>query len=278
MFCLNNKGMISFPNCKINLGLRVTEKRPDGFHNIESCFYPVQWQEVVEIIEHKELKFTASGIPVPDDEKGNLCVQVWKALNKRYQIPKVHIHLHKTIPIGAGLGGGSSDAAFTLKLLNEKFQLKLSDDSMEEIIKPLGSDCAFFIRNKPVIAINKGDEFISTGLSLKGKWILLVYPGIHISTKEAYSGIKPKKSIASLSHILEKDIEDWKFHLQNDFEEHLFVSYPVLETIKNSFYKSGAVYASMTGSGSCLYGIFNTEPDIEPFYNQDYIIKKTLLE
>lgn len=256
----------------------MTEKRPDGFHNIESCFYPVRWQEIVEIIENKELKFSSSGIHIPGDDKNNLCLQVWKELNKKFQIPKVHIHLHKSIPIGAGLGGGSADAAFTLKLLNEKFQLNLSDQAMEEIVKPLGSDCAFFIRNKPVVAINKGDEFISTKLSLKGKWILLVYPGIHISTKEAYAGIKPTRPSNSLISILEQGIEDWRFQLQNDFEEHLFESYPVLKSIKNGLYNSGAVYASMTGSGSCLYGVFHTEPDLEPFNNQEYIIKKTLLD
>lgn len=278
MFCLNFKGMISFPNCKINLGLRVTEKRPDGFHNIESCFYPVQWQEIVEIIEHKDLKFTSSGIDIPGDEKNNLCIQVWNELNKKFQIPKVHIHLHKTIPIGAGLGGGSADAAFTLKLLNEKFKLKLSVPAMEEIVKPLGSDCAFFVQNKPVIAINKGDEFLPTRLSLKNKWILLVYPGIHISTREAYSGIRPTKSTTPLIDIIEKDLETWKFNLQNDFEQHLFNKYPVLETVKNSLYKSGAVYASMTGSGSCLFGIFHTEPDTGPFNKQEFFIKKTLLD
>lgn len=269
--------MISFPNCKINLGLRITEKRSDGFHSIESCFYPVEWNDILEIIPSPELRFTSSGITIPGDPDQNLCMQVWQLLHLRFDIPAVHIHLHKAIPIGAGLGGGSSDAAFALKTLDRLFDLGLSDDDKEELLRPLGSDCAFFVRNRPVIAVGKGDLFAEVQLNLAGKWIVLVYPGIHISTKEAYSLVKPAFPSESLRDLLEDDIDNWKGRLENDFEKHLFFNYPVLDHVKNKLYNYGAVYASMTGSGSCLYGLFDEEPDCRHFEESGFVVKKILL-
>jgi len=277
LFCQLNFAMISFPTCKINLGLRITEKRADGFHNLESCFYPVQWQEMVEVIKHTELKFTTTGIPIPHSLKGNLCIQVWEKVHQLYAIDPVHIHLHKAIPIGAGLGGGSADAAFTLKTLNQLFELKISEDEMEDILKPLGSDCAFFVRNKPIIAFGKGDQFRPTTLSLKGKWIVLVYPNIHISTKEAYAGIIPKHVEINIDEIIKSDWRHWKDLLKNDFEDHLFIKYPELEKLKNNLYHSGAVYASMTGSGSCVYGLYEHEPTFD-MINTGYLLKKAILD
>jgi 4-diphosphocytidyl-2-C-methyl-D-erythritol kinase len=269
--------MISFPTCKINLGLRITEKRSDGFHNLESCFYPIQWKDMVEVIKSPVLKFTHTGIPIPNDPKGNLCLQVWEKLHTLYSINPVHIHLHKTIPIGAGLGGGSADAAFTLKTLNQLFELKISEDEMEDILKPLGSDCAFFVRNKPVLAFGKGDEFRQTALSLKGKWIILVQPNIHVSTAEAYAGIRPKFPETKINEVISMDWTQWKYYLKNDFENHLFEKYPELIEIKKNLYHSGAVYASMTGSGSCMYGLFDQEPNIK-LTNTGHIIKKALMD
>jgi 4-diphosphocytidyl-2-C-methyl-D-erythritol kinase len=269
--------MIVFPNAKINLGLFITEKRPDGFHNIESCFYPVPWNDVLEVSEGIHTSFSSSGIPVPGDEKDNLCLKAWENVHQEYGIPPVHIHLHKVIPIGAGMGGGSSDAAFTVKALNELFGLGLTEEKMEDLVRPLGSDCAFFIKNKPVLAVEKGDRFQDIPVFLSGFWGILVYPDLHISTKEAYSGIVPGTPAVSIREILtQKDRMEWKNLLINDFERHLFEKYPVLSDVKKELYNSGAVYASMTGSGSCVYGIFEKEPSTLKFENLSFSVKKFL--
>jgi 4-diphosphocytidyl-2-C-methyl-D-erythritol kinase len=169
--------MVSFPNGKINLGLHVVAKRPDGYHNIESCFYPVGWSDVLEIIEAPELRFTSSGLPIPGDAAQNLCLKAYAALKRDFDLPPVHIHLHKVIPIGAGLGGGSADCAFTVKILNEKFALGLTPAQMEDYVRPLGSDCAFFIQNKPLYCYEKGDRFAEIEVDLKGYFIVLINPG-----------------------------------------------------------------------------------------------------
>ncbi len=248
--------MLLFPNAKINLGLHITEKRTDGFHNLQTCFYPVNWLDALELIEVAALQFTSSGIEIPGAMEDNLCAKVYYAVKERYNIPPVHMHLHKNIPIGAGLGGGSADAAFTLKALNRKFGLELSDDEMEDLVKPLGSDCAFFIKNKPVFAYGKGDEFESIDLSLKGYYIALVYPAILIATKEAYSGVVPQKPAVPLKLVLQQDMSKWKDLLINDFEKTVFKNHSDLSAIKQQLYNAGAIYASMSGSGSCMYGIF----------------------
>jgi 4-diphosphocytidyl-2-C-methyl-D-erythritol kinase len=241
--------MVSFPNAKINLGLHITEKRPDGYHNLESCFYPVPWKDVLEILPAKQFRFTSSGIDIPGKSNDNLCIKIYEVLAKEFKLPPVEIYLHKNIPIGAGLGGGSADAAFTIKTLNTLFNLNLSDDAMEEYMRPLGSDCAFFIKNKAVLAYEKGDRFKEQSVNLSGKSILIVYPGIHISSKEAYAGIKPAKPALPLKEVL-KDFSSWKAHLTNNFEMELFIRHPELKIIKDQLYKLGALYASMSGSGS----------------------------
>ncbi|MFN6946152.1 MAG: 4-(cytidine 5'-diphospho)-2-C-methyl-D-erythritol kinase, partial [Cytophagaceae bacterium] len=184
--------MISFPNAKINLGLYITEKRKDGFHSIETCFYPIPLCDALEILPSKSTLFTSSGIDIPGSAKGNLCLQAYELLKKDFDLPSVHIHLHKNIPIGAGLGGGSSDGAYTIKTLNKLFKLNLREDRMAEYAGKLGSDCPFFIYNNPLIARGKGDEFSSTSIQLSGKYMILVYPDVHISTAEAYAGVKPE--------------------------------------------------------------------------------------
>ena len=248
--------MLLFPNAKINLGLHITEKRTDGFHNLQTCFYPVNWLDALELIEAPTLQVTSSGIEIPGTMEDNLCAKVYYAVKERYNIPPVHMHLHKNIPIGAGLGGGSADAAFTLKALNKKFGLELSDNEMEDLVKPLGSDCAFFIKNQPVLAYGKGDEFEAINLSLKGYYIALVYPAMLIATKEAYSGVVPQEPAVPLKQVLQQDISNWKNHLINDFEKTVFKNHPALADIKQQLYNAGALYASMSGSGSCIYGIF----------------------
>ena len=254
--------MLVFPNAKINLGLNIIKKRQDGYHELETCFYPVQWQEALEVVESDKTTVSVSGIEVPDDGD-NIVLKAYQLLKSAYDLPPVHIHLHKIIPIGAGLGGGSADAAFTLALLNNLFSLGLNEKELMKYAVNLGADCAFFIKNKPMLAIGIGEQLAEVEISLEGKFILLAYPGIHISTKQAYSNIMPEQPKMRIRQILaEKEISEWKYFLNNDFEATLFERYPILMEIKQQLYDSGAIYASMSGSGSCMYGIFEDNPQI----------------
>ena len=259
-----NSLMLTFPNAKINIGLNIIEKRADGFHNIESVFYPVEWCDVLEIIPspENEVKFQSSGLAIPGNESSNLCLKAWNLLQSRISAPPI-IHLHKVIPMGAGLGGGSADGAFTLKMLNEVYDLKLSNDELKDFARKLGSDCAFFIENRPVFCYDKGDQFEDFSLDLKGKYVVLVNPDIHISTAEAYSGVTPRKPEVSLKDALKQPISTWREIIKNDFEEKLLLKYPTIADVKTSLYQSGAMYASMTGSGSTVYGIFDSEINIK---------------
>jgi 4-diphosphocytidyl-2-C-methyl-D-erythritol kinase len=255
--------LITFPSCKINLGLRITEKRTDGFHNLQSCFYPVSWGDVLEIIPADEFSFSSSGLVVPGDNQNNLCVKAYNLLKAGFDLSPVQMHLHKLAPIGAGLGGGSADAAFVLKLLNEHFGLGLSVSQLEDYARQLGSDCAFFIQNRPLYCVEKGDAFSEISVDLKGYYILLVYPNLAISTAEAYAGVKPHQPEVTLFEQLKMPIDTWRNTVHNDFEDSLFPKYPILPEIKQQLYDAGAVYASMSGSGSTVYGIFNA-PIIVP--------------
>lgn len=252
--------MVVFPNAKINIGLNVVEKRPDDFHNIESVFYPVfdlyDVLEVVENLDNNQVIFTSTGINIPGKEEGNLCVKAYQLITTDYNLPPVKIHLHKVIPIGAGLGGGSSDAAFMIKALDKLFDLNLSIHQMQNYARQLGSDCAFFIENKPVYAFNKGDEFESIDVDLSDYEIKISYPDIHISTVEAYNGIVPNISKYNLRETIIQPIESWKNTIQNDFEASVFPSYPEIKQLKADMYQNGAKYAAMTGSGSAVYGVF----------------------
>ncbi|MFT4032574.1 MAG: 4-(cytidine 5'-diphospho)-2-C-methyl-D-erythritol kinase [Siphonobacter sp.] len=248
--------MVSFPNAKINIGLSITEKRPDGYHNLESVFVPVGWSDVLEILPATQTSFKSTGISIPGNHADNLCLKAYTLLSRDFELPAVSIHLHKVVPIGAGLGGGSSDAAFTLKMLNDLFELNLSAGQLENYARLLGSDCAFFIKNKVTFCFGKGDEFSEISFNLAGKSILLVYPDIHSSTAEAYSGIIPKKTAVPLQKALAEPIINWKHTVHNDFEESLFPKHPFLAQIKKNLYQAGASYASLSGSGSTVYGIF----------------------
>jgi 4-diphosphocytidyl-2-C-methyl-D-erythritol kinase len=258
--------MITFPNAKINLGLNVLGKRADGFHNIETVFYPVQWCDVLEMIPDHEAKkntsFKTSGIKMYNVNKENLCLLAYHLLAEKYNLPPVKIHLHKIIPVGAGLGGGSSDAAFSLVMLNNLFDLKLTDEQLQDYATKLGSDCSFFIHNKPVFASGKGNEFEEIKLSLKNYFIILVKPKVHISTVKAYQHIIPKKPVASLKELIRQPITKWKETIQNDFEESIFKEFAVIRNCKSKLYNHGAVYASMSGSGSSVFGIFKEEKDL----------------
>ncbi|MVM29579.1 4-(cytidine 5'-diphospho)-2-C-methyl-D-erythritol kinase [Spirosoma sp. HMF4905] len=249
--------MLTFPSCKINLGLRITEKRADGFHNLQSCFYPVSWGDIVEIIPADEFTFGSSGLAIPGDSQHNLCVKAYNLLKADFDLPFVQMHLHKLVPIGAGLGGGSADAAFVLKSLNEQFGLALGVSTLEDYARLLGSDCAFFIQNRPLYCVEKGDVFSEISVDLKGYHLVLVYPNLAISTAEAYAGVKPHQPTIPLIEQLQMPIGTWRDWVHNDFEDSLFPKYPVLAEIKQQLYDAGAVYASMSGSGSTVYGIFN---------------------
>lgn len=251
--------MIAFPNCKINIGLNIINKRDDGFHNLESIFYPVVLCDILEITENKNNKPTQiinTGLVIDCPLEKNLCYKAYQLLKKDFDLPEVTIHLHKIIPFGAGLGGGSSDAAFTITNLNSLFKLKLSNEKMREYAAILGSDCAFFIENKAAIATGRGEILHPIELDLSQYSIVLIKPNIHISTAEAYGGVKPSTPNYNLQSAINQPITEWKKSIKNDFEKHLFEKHPELSTIKEKLYKSGALYAAMSGSGSTVYGIF----------------------
>lgn len=252
--------MISFPTAKINLGLRILRKRPDGYHDISSLFLPIPLHDALEVVEAGEFTFDASGLPIPGKQDDNLCIKAYELLRADFGLPPAAIYLHKVIPMGGGLGGGSSDAAFFLKMLNEKFGLDLPEASLEAYAARLGSDCPFFIRNKAAIASGTGVELQPVDFSLNGYHLLLLFPGLHVGTKEAYAGVKPRESGERLEDIISSLISTWKHRLINDFEASIFPRYPLLGDLKEKLYQQGAVYASMTGSGSTLYGIFEEEP------------------
>ncbi|HXH99976.1 MAG TPA: 4-(cytidine 5'-diphospho)-2-C-methyl-D-erythritol kinase [Sphingobacteriaceae bacterium] len=254
--------MVAFPNAKINIGLNITDRRPDGYHNLESIFYPVSVRDVVEVIEAPYLQFTASGLDIPGSLADNLCMKAFTLIAKDYDLSPVHIHLHKHIPIGAGLGGGSADAAFFIRLLSDKFNLGLTDEQMEGYSRTLGADCAFFIRNKPVFACGRGDEFKSVDLDLSNYFVVLVMPDVQISTSEAYRGVKPTKPQTSLSELIHLPVAEWKNQIKNDFEPTIFKNHPSIRGVKAGLYEAGALYASMSGSGSSVYGIFKEKMEL----------------
>lgn len=278
-FC---KKMITFPNAKINIGLNIIEKRPDNFHNIESVFYPIQLRDALEVIENGEkgaegVSFTSSGIEIPGNPADNLCNKAYQLIRNDYVLPPVKIHLHKHIPIGAGLGGGSADAAFFIKLLNEQFELGLSWGEMHHYARQLGSDCSFFITNRPAFAEGKGDTYESINLGLSNYFIVLVYPNIHVNTGTAYSLVTPAKPARSLeTDILELPIEQWKNHIHNDFEKSVFAAHPKLKTIKEKLYTEGAVYAAMSGSGSTIYGLFKESTNLKVEFKDAFVWESKL--
>ncbi|MFO7924952.1 MAG: 4-(cytidine 5'-diphospho)-2-C-methyl-D-erythritol kinase [Bacteroidales bacterium] len=265
--------MIYFPNAKINIGLQITGKREDGYHNIETVFYPVGLSDIVEIIPEPDKSvshngFVNTGYRIDSGESGNLCLRAWSEMNKIRSLPFVRIHLHKIIPVGAGLGGGSSDAAFMLRGLNDLFELDLSLQELIFHAGNLGSDCPFFIYNEPVIARERGDVFESLDLDLSGLCIIIVHPGINISSARAYSKINVGRHSAPLSEIVTTDISRWQGNIINDFEHVLFDDYPVIRNIRDRLISAGAVYSSMTGSGSAVYGLFEHETDTGIFKNE----------
>lgn len=261
--------MVSFPPCKINLGLYILNRRADGYHNISTCFYPVPWTDILEIIPSDTMSFSRTGLSIPGED--NLCIKAYQLLKKDFDLPPVKIHLHKIIPIGAGLGGGSSDAAHMLRLLNSIFKLSLSSDQLKQYAARLGSDCSFFVEDRPMLGTGKGEILEPIELSLKKYYLVLIKPPIHVSTREAYSGICPQQPTNKLSEVIQLPVREWKNSLKNDFEESVFNKYPAIEKIKIKLYSHGAVYASMSGSGSSVFGLFEKSILLrEKFIGLDY--------
>jgi len=254
--------MVTFPPCKINLGLHVIEKRPDGFHNLETCFYPVQWTDILEIVKADRFAFSSTGNPIPGASDQNLCIKAYHLLARNYNLSPVLIHLHKILPIGAGLGGGSADAAYTIRLLNEIFALNLSSQEMMLYAAQLGSDCAFFIQNSPMLGKGRGEVLSDIAVDLRGKFLVLVNPNIHVSTAEAYAGVRPAHPGYNIPDILTRPITEWRDLLKNDFEVSVFEKYPSIMALKDRLYALGALYASMSGSGATVFGIFDSLIDV----------------
>ncbi|MEG1659283.1 MAG: 4-(cytidine 5'-diphospho)-2-C-methyl-D-erythritol kinase [Bacteroides sp.] len=259
--------MITFPNAKINLGLNITGLRADGYHNLETVFYPVPLEDALELhplpdSDHQKCRLHCSGIAIDGNPEDNLVVKAYHLLDEEFHLPPVNIHLFKHIPSGAGLGGGSSDAAFMLKLLNERFALNLTVEQLEGFAATLGADCAFFIRNKPTFATGVGNVFSPIALSLAGYQLLIVKPDIFVSTREAFAKITPHQPLLPLREVIARPVTAWKEHLVNDFEASVFPQHPAISQIKETLYQQGAVYAAMSGSGSSVFGLFRSETEL----------------
>lgn len=275
--------MLFFPNAKINIGLNIVGKRPDGYHDIETIFCPIALSDILEFVVAPgdpagKVIFSATGIPVDGSPENNLCVKAYYLLAKEFKLPALQVHLHKIIPMGAGLGGGSSDGAFMLKMLNENFQLGLSEDRLCDYASQLGSDCAFFIKNRPLFGFERGNRFRELPVFPEYMHIVLVNPGIHVGTAEAYAGVTPAKPAESVEELVQLPVETWKDRMVNDFEKSVFRKHPAIGAIKEKLYETGAVYASMTGSGSTVYGLYKeTAPDLEAVFPECFVWKGRLL-
>ena len=261
--------MITFPIAKINLGLNVVEKRLDGYHNLQTVFYPVPIMDALEIAPMSEgfpsdvdcdLKVT--NIHIEGDEQRNLVVRAYQLLKKDFpSLPRIHTHLWKGIPTQAGMGGGSSDCAYMIRLLNETFDLQLTNEQMQQYAAQLGADCAFFIKSVPCYAEGIGEQLEPISLDLSGWYIGVVRPDIPVPTKEAFSRIHPHYPSLNCREVVMQPVETWRDNLINDFEESVFALHPEIGAVKEQLYKMGATYAAMSGSGSALFGLFKEEPD-----------------
>ncbi|RXK62061.1 4-(cytidine 5'-diphospho)-2-C-methyl-D-erythritol kinase [Lacibacter luteus] len=289
--------MLSFPNCKINLGLQILNKREDGYHDLATVFYPLPLKDALEVVRRDDgrlttddsktsddspltthessIDFSSTGLEIAGDQANNLCVKAYHLLKKDFPtLPPVQMHLHKAIPMGAGLGGGSADGAFALKLLNEKFQLNLTDEQLIAYALQLGSDCPFFILNKPCYATGRGELLEPIALDLSAYRFAIVNPGIHVNTGWAFTQLQLRsdhETWADLRTIIQQPISTWKEQLINDFEEPVSKAHPEIAALKQQLYDAGAVYASMTGSGSTVFGMFEREPELK--FDQTYFFK-----
>ena len=261
--------MILFPPCKINLGLHILGKCPDGYHALDTLMYQLPFTDILELVPAYGFRFTASGLEIPGDKASNLCVKAFRLMQSRYNIPDISIHLHKIIPMGGGLGGGSADAAYTLKGINDLFELKLDAHTLQQLAAELGSDCPLFIEEMPQIAQGRGELLSTAALSLEGYYIKLVNPGIHVSTREAFDSVSFYTGEDTVTEIISQPVNTWKSRLVNSFEQSVFKQYPLLQEIKEALYNEGAVYAAMSGSGSTMFGIFMQKPALYSFLQEE---------
>ncbi len=253
--------MILFPNAKINIGLNITERRPDGYHNIETLFFPVDWRDVLEIHTTTDnTSLITSGIEIPDNPNNNLIIKAHNLIAQYHGIPHHKIHLHKNIPMGAGLGGGSSDAAHLIDFLNKEYKLNINEEQLNGFATQIGADCPFFLHNKPLMAEGIGNIFTPINLSLSDYYIYIIKPEIHVSTPLAYKNCTPKRWELPLKEAIKQPILEWKNVIFNDFEKTVFPQHPELAQLKQLLYNTGAIYAAMSGSGSSIYGIYTTLP------------------
>ncbi len=275
--------MLLLPNCKINIGLNIVSKRSDGYHNLETVFFPIPLRDNLEFkeIENEDVPYrlVSGGVPIEGKPEDNLIVKVYLDMKAEFNLPALELSLYKNIPMGAGLGGGSSDAAAMMKGLNEAYNLQLSAEDMEKRLAKFGADCPFFVRNKSAYATGIGDELTNCNVSLKDKFIVLVKPDVFVSTKEAYAHVTPKLPAIPLAEAIKLPIETWKEQIVNDFEQSVFPFHPELPAIKQTLYDMGAVYASMSGSGSTMYGIFNRPtPEANEVFDKCFVYTKKLIE
>lgn len=276
--------MLVFPNCKINLGLNIIRKRSDGYHNLETVFYPVQLKDALEIIRQpatanyqlSSVNFSSTGLTINGSESDNLCIKAYQLLQQDFtDLSPIKMHLHKVIPMGAGLGGGSANGAFALQLLNDMFQLKLTTEQLVNYALQLGSDCPFFIINKPCFATGRGEIMQPINLDLSAYQIVIVNPKIHISTGWAFGNITPQIPQKTIQQIIKQPIQTWRNELVNDFEKPAINQYPEIGNIKNMLYEQGAVYSSMTGSGSTVFGLFDKQQKLQFYFPEHYYIFST---
>lgn len=271
--------MLSFPNAKINLGLNITGKLPDGYHTIETIFYPIGLKDALEFVENpsdNKTSLVISGCKVSGNLDQNLVLKAYHLLSNDFKLPQLAVYLHKHIPLGAGLGGGSADAAFMLSMLNSNYKLGLSTDELKKYALRLGADCSFFIDNTPSFASGKGEVLNAIKLSLKGYFLVLVKPDVSVETAKAYSLCTPHKPTVSLLDIAEQPLEEWKGCMKNDFEDPIFKIYPAIAEIKNKLYEKGALYASMSGSGSSVFGIFKQQPELSACFSPHFVWQEKL--
>lgn len=269
--------MIVFPPAKINLGLSISAKRTDGYHELETVMIPIPFVDILEIIPAKSFEFHSSGIAIPSATNDNLCVKAFELIRQKHNIPNVYMHLRKQIPMGAGLGGGSSDAAYVLKTLNELFELRLSLETLEEYAAQLGSDCPFFIQTIPQLAKGRGEVLTPIPLTLHSYYLVLLNPGIHVGTKEAYAGVIPQVKENSILDFVLQEVSSWQENLVNDFEKSVFAQFPEIAKLKENLLQNGAIYAAMSGSGSSVFGIFKDKPEI-PSSLLDFVVFQGFFE
>lgn len=265
--------MILYPPAKINLGLNILRKREDAYHDIDTCMVEIPFTDILEVTKADSFEFLQTGLIINGVGSANLCEKAYQLLKNEFEIGPVRIHLRKQIPIGAGLGGGSADATYTLLALNQLFDLQLSKDKLKQLASELGSDCPFFVEGLPQIAQGRGEVLSTIQLDLSNFFLVLLNPGIHVGTKEAYDGVSVNDDVIAVNEIVQKPAIEWREMLKNDFEKTVFIQYPEIQSIKESLYQSGAIYAAMSGSGSSVFGLFTNEDAARNFSSTHLIYK-----